>query len=142
MQDIQVTGSTMQTTNTGGERRAGGRRRPAASRTAVARPGRDGEAEPQGLAAHRAAPSLLSPLHRTASALLVLLAVLGVTCEDKIVIVELCQLAVEELVALKLLGRRKDAATFGALERNNHFSHEAHTHTHTADQTFPNHTPD
>lgn len=59
---------------------------------------------------------LFTPLlHPGPSALLVLLAVLGVTCEDKIVIVELGQLAVETLVSLEFLGRRKDTATFGAL---------------------------
>ena len=40
---------------------------------------------------------------------------LGVTGKDKIVIVELGQLAVEALVPLKFLGGRKDTATFGAL---------------------------
>lgn len=55
-------------------------------------------------------------LHSGPSALLVLLAVLGVACEDKIVIVELSQLAVKTLVSLKFLGRRKDAATLGALQ--------------------------
>lgn len=60
---------------------------------------------------------LFTPLlHPQPSALLVLLAVLSITCEDKIVIVELSQLAVETLVALNFLGGRKDAATFGALE--------------------------
>lgn len=60
---------------------------------------------------------LFTPLlHPQPSALLVLLAVLGVACEDKVVIVELSQLAVEALVALKFLGRRKDTATFGALQ--------------------------
>lgn len=64
----------------------------------------------------RAAAFLFTPLlHLRPSALLVLLAVLGVACEDKIVIVELSQLAVETLVALEFLGRRKDTATFGAL---------------------------
>lgn len=65
----------------------------------------------------RAAAFLFTPLlHPQPSALLVLLAVLGVACEDKIVIVELSQLAVEALVALEFLGRRKDTATFGALQ--------------------------
>lgn len=41
--------------------------------------------------------------------------VLDVACEDKVVIVELSQLAVETLVALKFLDRREDAATLGAL---------------------------
>lgn len=106
---MQVTGSTTQTTKAGGERRAGG-----ANRAMVATPAGDAEAGGWGLGACPAAPSLFPPLHHAASALLVLL---GVTCEDKIVVVELCQLAVQTLVALKLLGRRKDAATFGALGR-------------------------
>lgn len=55
-------------------------------------------------------------LHPRRSALLVLLADLGVACEDKIVIVELCQLTVETLVAVDVLGRRKDTATFRTLE--------------------------
>lgn len=64
----------------------------------------------------RTAAFLFTPLlHPQPSALLVLLAVLGVACKDKIVIVELSQLAVETLVALEFLGRRKDTATFGAL---------------------------
>lgn len=54
-------------------------------------------------------------LHLRPSALLVLLAVLGVACEDKIVIIELSQLAVKTLVVLKFCGRREDTATFGAL---------------------------
>lgn len=63
---------------------------------------------------------LFTPLlHPQPSALLVLLAVLSVTCEDKIVIVELSQLAVETFVALKFLGRGKDTATFGALQGAN-----------------------
>lgn len=66
---------------------------------------------PQG-----AATFLFTPLlHPPPSALLILLSVLGVACEDKIVIVELSQLAVETLVALKFLSRREDTATFGAL---------------------------
>lgn len=65
----------------------------------------------------RMAAFLFPPLlHSGPSALLVLLAVLGVACEDKIVIVELSQLAVETLVSLKFLGRRKDAATLWALQ--------------------------
>lgn len=52
-----------------------------------------------------AAAFLFTPLlHPQPSALLVLLAVLGVACEDKIVVVELSQLAVETLVAVELLG--------------------------------------
>lgn len=52
-----------------------------------------------------AAGFLFTPLlHLGASALLVLLAVLHVACEDKVVVVELSQLAVEALVALELLG--------------------------------------
>lgn len=133
MQDIQFTASTMQTTKAGGERRAGGRRSP----------GGDGEAEGRGLGACPAAPSLFPPLHHAASALLVLLAVLGVACEDKVVIVELSQLAVETLVALKLLGRRKDAATFGALQRQPPQSGSARTQLIQEErQTSRNHTPD
>lgn len=70
----------------------------------MATPGGDAEAEGREMGVCRAASSLFPPLHRAASALLVLLAVLGITCEDKIVIVELRQLAVKTLVALKLLG--------------------------------------
>lgn len=55
---------------------------------------------------------LFAPLlHPQPSALLVLLAVLGVACKDEIVIVELSQLAVEALVALEFLGRREATAT-------------------------------
>lgn len=60
-------------------------------------------AEPRG-AEPRGAALLFAPLHPQPSALLVLLAVLGVACKDKIVIVELSQLAVEALVAVEFLG--------------------------------------
>lgn len=66
---------------------------------------------PNGRLSFSASSSFWDP-----SALLVLLAVLGVACEDEIVIVELSQLAVKTLVSLKFLGRRKDAATLGALQ--------------------------
>lgn len=72
--------------------------------------------KPAAGAEHRAVSFLFTPLlHPQPSALLVLLAVLGVACEDKVVIIELSQLAVEALVALEFLSRRKDTATFGAL---------------------------
>lgn len=48
---------------------------------------------------------------------MVLLAVLGVTCEEEVVIVEVSELAVEQTVTLQLLSRRENAATFGALRR-------------------------
>lgn len=51
-------------------------------------------------------------LHFSRSALLVLLAVLGVTIKNKIVVVELGQLAIHALVALQFLGGGKDTATF------------------------------
>lgn len=54
-------------------------------------------------------------LHFSRSALLVLLAVLGVTVKNKIVIIELGQLAIQALVALEFLGGGEHTATFGAL---------------------------
>lgn len=65
--------------------------------------------------APRATAFFFTLLHPQPSALLALPVALGVACENKIVIVELSQLAVEALVALHLLGWRKDTATFGAL---------------------------
>lgn len=59
--------------------------------------------------------TFLSPLHPPPSARFALRARLGVACKDKIVIVELSQLAIQPLVAIQFLGRRKDTATFGAL---------------------------
>ena len=53
--------------------------------------------------------------HFQLSTLLVLLAILGVTGKDKIVIVELGQLAIKALVSLEFLGGSKNTATFGAL---------------------------
>lgn len=59
----------------------------------------------------QAATFFMPPLCLEPSALLVL----GIACEDKIVIVELSQLAIKTLVALEFLGRRKNTSTFGAL---------------------------
>lgn len=65
----------------------------------------------------RRGATFFAPLHpRPSALLLVLLAILGVACEDEIVIVELSQLAVEALVALHFWGSRKDTATFRALQ--------------------------
>lgn len=97
----------MQTTQTGG----GGARGEGGGG------GRAGErrADHQGAAA----AFLFTPLlHGGASALLVLLAALGVTGEDKVVVVELGQLAVDALEPLQLLGRGEDTATFGALRED------------------------
>lgn len=58
--------------------------------------------------------AFFAPLHPRPSALL--LVALVVACEEKIVIVELSQLAVEALVALDFWGSRKDTATFGVLK--------------------------
>lgn len=89
---------------------------------------------------------LFTPLHPQPSTLLVLLVVLGVACEDKIVIVELSQLAVKALEALKFLGRREDATTLGALRREterklnftqlktNKQTKQTNTHTHLIDK--------
>lgn len=49
------------------------------------------------------------------SLMLVLLPLLGITCKDKIVIVELSQLAVKTLVAFNFLGRSENRAAFRAL---------------------------
>lgn len=53
---------------------------------------------------------------------MVLLAVLGVTGKEELVIVEVSELAVEQTVTLQLLSRRENAATFGALidEKRSH----------------------
>ncbi len=61
-----------------------------------------------------AAGFLFTLLHFGGSALL-LLATLGVTGEDEVVVIEVGQLAVQEAVTLQLLSRRENAATFGAL---------------------------
>lgn len=116
----------MQTTQTGGETRARDCVGTGRSCTTTAAQGEEEgvgggggrcQALYWGVKEPRAAAFLFTPLlHHGPSALLVLLAVLGVACEDKIVIVELSQLAVETLVSLEFLGRRKDAATFGALQ--------------------------
>lgn len=60
----------------------------------------------------QAATFFMPLLYPQPSALLVL----GIACEDKIVIIELSQLAIKTLVALEFLGRRKNTATFGALQ--------------------------
>lgn len=50
-----------------------------------------------------AASFLLTLLHQGGSAMLVLLAVLGVTGEEEVVIVEVSELAVKQTVTLQLL---------------------------------------
>lgn len=61
-----------------------------------------------------AAGFLFTLLHFRGSALF-LLAILDVTGEDEVVVVEVGQLAVQAAVALEFLTRRENAATFGAL---------------------------
>ena len=129
MQDMQATASMVLTSIAGGGRREGwGALEPALSPRR-----KDGGQVPVKR------PPLPAPPRGATSALLVLLVLLGVAGEDKVVVVELGQLAVQTLVALELLGRRKDTATFGALERKRSPSPRARGQTdgHTQGRPSP-----